>query len=178
MKFMIGLGNPGSEYSRSRHNVGFMVIEQLAKILGAPPWQTSHKLKAETIKLGDLILVKPQDFMNNSGRVTRQVLDFYQKNLQLDQVIVIHDDLDIRLGEYKLQLGKGPKSHNGLLDLDRYLGSQEYWHVRVGVDNRSVEQTGVGGAAYVLANFSPQELEVLAATENDLVQQLKELIDK
>lgn len=178
MKFIVGLGNPGAEYEKSRHNVGFMMVDRLVEELGlANQWQASHKFKAQIIKSGQLVFLKPQDFMNNSGRVVRPVLEFYDSD-SLSDLIVVHDDLDISLGEFKLQLGKGPKVHNGLLDLDRHLGGSGYWHVRVGVDNRTAELRGISGADYVLANFRPDEVEKLRALSQTLIDQLKELIEK
>lgn len=179
MKFIIGLGNPGPEYQKNRHNVGFMLIEQLAENLGSGvSWQSNNKLKAEITKVGSAILIKPQNYMNNSGQVARQVIGFYEKNLNLNDVIVIHDDLDIKLGEYKVQLGKGPKAHNGLIDLDRHLGGSNYWHIRVGVDNRDGERSGISGADYVLANFTTEELSKLSQTNQSLINQLKDMIEK
>lgn len=179
MKYIVGLGNPGAEYQKNRHNVGFMVIDQLVESFGVNvSWQNNSKLKAEIAKVGQIIFVKPQNYMNNSGQVTRQVINFYQKDLNPEDVIVIHDDLDIGLGDYKIQLGKGPKAHNGILDLDRHLGSNNYWHVRVGVDNRPSEMKGIGGADYVLANFMNDELDKLSQTNQNLINQLKDMIEK
>lgn len=178
MKFIVGLGNPGVKYHKNRHNAGFMVIDQLVETLNPGiAWQNNSKLMAEIAKIGHNVFIKPQNFMNNSGQVTRQVIGFYEKVLNSEDVIVIHDDLDIRLGEYKIQLDKGPKSHNGILDLDRHLGGTNYWHVRVGVDNRPPEMQGMGGADYVLSNFMPEELDKLSQTNQYLINQLKDMIE-
>lgn len=178
MKFIIGLGNPGSEYQRNRHNVGFMLVDLLAESLDSGVvWQKNNKLKAEIAKVGSIVLIKPQNYMNNSGQVARQVIGFYEKNLSLSDIIVIHDDLDIAFGEYKIQQGKGPKAHNGLIDLDKHLGGSDYWHIRIGVDNRGGERSGMSGADYVLANFTNEELAKLEQINQSLINQLKDLIE-
>lgn len=178
MKFIIGLGNPGAEYQKNRHNVGFMIIDQLLESMSSDAaWQSNSKLKAEVAKIGQIIFIKPQNYMNNSGQVARQVINFYEKTFNSEDVIVIHDDLDIKLGEYKIQLDKGPKAHNGIIDLDKHLGGSNYWHVRVGVDNRAPEMQGMGGADYVLANFMNEELDKLSQTNQYLINQLKDMIE-
>lgn len=178
MKFIIGLGNPGAEYQKNRHNIGFMLIDQLLEsVSGSAVWQSNNKLKAEIAKIGQTIFIKPQNYMNNSGQVSAQVINFFQKDWKLEDVVVIHDDLDIRLGENKIQLGKGPKAHNGILDLDRHLGGSNYWHVRVGVDSRTPEMKNIGGADYVLENFTSEEMDKLSQTNQSLINQLKDMIE-
>lgn len=178
MKFIIGLGNPGEKYRNNRHNVGFMLIDLLARYMGiAPNWQQNQKLGASYLKNNDLVLIKPQNFMNNSGQVSRQVINFFDKNALSEDIFVIHDDLDLKFGEFKIQLNKGPKSHNGLLDLDRHLGTTNYWHIRVGVDNR-LENSQMSGADYVLEDFTSAEREDLSKMSEALMDQLKSLIEK
>lgn len=178
MKFIIGLGNPGEKYHNNRHNVGFVLLDILVKEMGLEPnWQQNQKLGASYLKNNDLVLIKPQNFMNNSGQVSRQVINFFDKNVKSEDIFVIHDDLDLKFGEFKIQLNKGPKSHNGLLDLDRHLGTTNYWHVRVGVDNR-LSGNQIAGADYVLEDFTPIEMGDLSKTSEALIDQLKSLIEK
>lgn len=138
MKLIIGLGNPGVDYSNTRHNVGHMAIDELQK--------NKH--------LRNVILRKTNTFMNQSGDFVKKQADKYQ--IKPEDVYIIHDDLDIPLGESKIQFGKGPKDHNGVASVDEALGTDQYWHVRVGIDNRPADNRPMG-EEYVLQNFSDDE---------------------
>jgi PTH1 family peptidyl-tRNA hydrolase len=139
MNIVIGLGNPGSEYVGTRHNIGFEIVDGIAEELGVA-FSSSKKTFSEIAKVGNsLLLVKPQTFMNHSGQAVRAVLDYYNvlaSDGDYSNVYVVHDDLDLALGTIKLQFGTGPKSHNGLLSMYEHLGTKQFWHARVGVDNR------------------------------------------
>lgn len=178
MQYIIGLGNPGSEYEKNRHNIGFMVLDLLIdwlKIKGK--FSYNKKFKAEVLKSGDLVFIKPQDYMNNSGQVARAVINFYEKIINLDEVIVLYDDLDIAVGQYKFQLGKGPKVHNGLLDLNKHLGGENYWHARIGVDSRRGDRS-IPGSNYVLSNFNNLELDLISEISSSLFKEIKAVIEK
>lgn len=152
-KLIIGLGNPGQNYINTRHNVGYKVTDELQKQ-----------------KLPKGFVVKKTDvFMNNSGSFVKKFVDTYK--LDLADVYIIHDDLDILLGNYKIQLGRGPKDHNGLASIDAELGSNEYWHVRVGVDRRD-PLNRVIGEEYVLQNFTDEESQILDKTIKEVVKRL------
>lgn len=157
MKAIIGLGNPDKEHERTRHNAGFRVVEELAGRLGAQ-WESSEKFFAEIARAGDVLLVKPQTYMNASGRAVQAVTQFYK--IAPEDVVVVHDDLDIPLGGVKFARGSGPKAHNGLLSIYEMLGTQDFWHLRLGVDGRGGNST-MPGSAYVLAPFDEQEEPVV-----------------
>ena len=165
---IIGLGNPGSRYRFSRHNVGFMAIDQLAtskvewQVKKNPDHQTSSLIFNQT----KLILVKPTTYMNQSGLVAKKLHRQYPQ-ITLNNWFVIHDDLDLELGHYKIRLGGGPKEHNGLRSIYTQLGSKEFWHVRVGIDGRFGDRS-VEGSQYVLQTFSPSELLTLKQVLVDL----------
>jgi PTH1 family peptidyl-tRNA hydrolase len=142
MKIIIGLGNPGEDYKNTRHNVGHMVIDGLL---------ASKLPKGITAK-------KTNTFMNESGEFVKEVTD--KQKTDLKDLYIVHDDLDIKLGDYKIQFGRGPKDHNGLASVDKHLGTDEYWHVRVGVDNRPLDGRPMG-EEYVLQNFTDEERAVL-----------------
>lgn len=165
MTYLFGLGNPGIEYAHSRHNVGFMAIDHLVAKQQLPSLNFQKKWQAEVLKSNELMLVKPHTFMNDSGKAARAIVSFYESDLAaaLPRIFVVFDDLDLPLGSFKLQFGKGPKVHNGLLSLYQHLGSEQFWHVRVGVDNRQGQRT-MPGSAYVLASFSPEERAILDQT--------------
>ncbi len=171
MKVIVGLGNPGPEYQRSRHNVGFMVLDELAQ---GKSWSKSKSglLEECWLKSGteELLLIKPQTFMNKSGEAVKYVMKKHPGLISQD-LWVIHDDLDLELGNYKIQLGVGPKQHHGLLSIYDQLDSADFWHVRIGVDGRQgLRQTSPD--RYVLMNFSPAESEILTSIIQQAVEQI------
>lgn len=155
MKIIVGLGNPGEKYKNTRHNAGFLFVEKMA---GKEIFRFDKKFEAEILELDGLMLVKPQTFMNESGRSVRKILDFYK--LTVDDLVVAHDDLDLELGERKLQAGVGPKVHNGVNSIEQYLG-KDFLRVRLGIDNRKNVPTDLSGADYVLDNFGKEEKDRL-----------------
>lgn len=171
MKLIVGLGNKGDEYKETRHNAGFMAIDRLFERLGnGKKISTDKKFESEMVKLKDVILVKPQTFMNNSGRAVRKIMDYYK--LELGDLVVIHDDLDIRMGEYKIQKGIGPKIHNGLSSVEQTLGNKDFLRIRIGVDNRQSNLFYGSGADYVLAKLSLGEKELMETTIEKALNEL------
>ncbi|KKU18172.1 MAG: Peptidyl-tRNA hydrolase [Candidatus Pacebacteria bacterium GW2011_GWA1_46_10] len=168
MKILIGLGNPGREYQRSRHNVGFRVLELLAKKLDIT-FTDSPRLFSQVGKLNDWLLVKPKTFVNGSGQAVRAVLNFYK--LSPAALTVVHDDLDLPFGTWKSQFGTGPKIHNGLLSIYQALGTRDFTHLRIGVDNRAGKRTMLG-KDYVLQPFSSQEERELRVVVEEVVKYL------
>lgn len=168
MKIIVGLGNPGAEYRKSRHNTGFMVLDRLAQKLSLSSWRCKKNFKAEIVlgksHLDELvILVKPQTFMNNSGEAVRAVLDYYKKEIGeawQDSLYIVYDDLDLILGSFKIQPARGPKIHNGLLSINQHLKTLSFWHVRVGIDGRNGIRE-IPGSNYLLQNFSLDEVKKL-----------------
>lgn len=147
MKIVIGLGNPGTDYSGTRHNVGHMMVEELQKM-----------------KIPNAILKETDVFMNQSGEFVSGQLKKYK--IDPEDLYIIHDDLDIVLGEFKIQFGRGPKDHNGLRSVDEALGTDQYWHVRIGVDNRPLDARPMG-EEYVLQNFTDEEkLKILGVIKS------------
>jgi peptidyl-tRNA hydrolase, PTH1 family len=133
VKLIVGLGNPGRDYESSRHNAGFWVVEELARRHGGA-FRAEPKFSAELARtrIGghELWLVKPQDYMNNSGRVTAAVATFYK--VEPAQLLVVHDELDLPPAEVRLKEGGGAGGHNGLKDLIAHLG-EGFWRLRLGV---------------------------------------------
>lgn len=156
MKLIVGLGNPGKEYQNTRHSAGFEFVDRISD--GAR-FNLDSKSESLTYKENDFLFVKPQTFMNESGRSVRKIMDFYK--LGTEEVIIAHDDLDLKLGEYKIQKGVGPKIHNGVSSVESNLASKDFLRVRIGVDNREKSMYGGSGADYVLGKFSKEELEIL-----------------
>ena len=176
MKAIIGLGNVGEKYEETRHNVGFMVVDILSSKVSKENWSVNKRFQSLLISnMSSVVFIKPQTMMNNSGDAVKKIVDFYK--VWPDDLWIIHDDLDIRLGEYKIQKGKGPREHNGLLSVYEKLGVSDFWHVRMGVDNRDPDNR-VLGEDYVLQQFSEAEIEtfnlVIDKMVTELVEKLRE----
>lgn len=178
MNVVFGLGNPGSQYEQTRHNAGFMMVDEWVKS-AANTFQVSRseKFKAELMKSSEALLVKPLTFMNESGFTAKQVLSFQtefkrQPEETLKHVFVAHDDLDIEVGKYKLHFGRGPKVHNGLRSIYDHLHSDQFWHVRIGVDGRRGDRT-LPGHEYVLQGFKPDEKLLLVQCIDRVIAELK-----
>lgn len=156
MKLIVGLGNPGVEYAGTRHNIGFDVVDKIVSGKTSSP-EVSKKLNAIVYKLGELILVKPQTFMNLSGNSVKATLDFYK--IELTDLLVIHDDVDLDFGEIKHQYDRGSAGHNGIESIIASLGSKEFHRLRVGVGRP--ENPKIETADFVLQKFSKTDDEVV-----------------
>lgn len=159
MKLIIGLGNPGEEYKSTRHNVGYMVIDEL---------------KTQKLKLKSAFVSKTNTFMNESGEFVKHLISQYP-NISISDIYIVHDDLDIKLGEYKIQFGRGPRDHNGILDIEDKLGTKDFWRVRVGIDNRPLDNKPMG-EEYVLQNFTTEELEKLRTVIKEVCREISHLL--
>jgi len=162
MKIIVGLGNPGDLYVRSRHNAGIMLVDQIFNLqysIFNETYGWRRKKNILVAEFPDLILVKTGEyFMNESGSIVR---DFFKTSpYSLDNFYLSHDDLDIRLGEYKIQFGTGPKVHNGVEAVEKTLGTKEFNRIRIGIDNRS-DANRIPGEEYVLQKFMMEEREIL-----------------
>lgn len=159
MKIIIGLGNPGRRYCRTRHNVGFMVVDALAGSLGI---DVSHEKYHALVGRGRLdseeaLLVKPQTYMNESGSAARSILRYTSATVA--DLIVVHDDLDLPVGSVRVKAGGGHGGHNGLRSLMEQLGSADFTRVRIGI-GRPVP--GRDAADYVLSPFAAAEQQAAA----------------
>jgi PTH1 family peptidyl-tRNA hydrolase len=170
IKLIVGLGNTGSEYAKTRHNAGFMFVDEFhRRLLSDLNWKHQSDFKADIIKsAGDeFIIAKPTTMMNLSGEAVRAIMDFYK--LKPDDVLVAHDDMDIALGEYKIQFGKGPKVHNGLASIEQHLSTENFWRLRLGIENREVKgNKGIPGMTYALQRFQESELTLLHKAIDDV----------
>lgn len=155
MKLIVGLGNPGTKYLLTRHNIGFIVIDALAMAFGAGPFR--DELKAQTCKIKienqDCLLVKPQTFMNLSGESVRPLMEYYKA--QASDLLVIQDEVDLPFGKIRFHIKRGSGGHNGIKSLHQHIGHDEYARLKMGVGKPSDPRFAV--ADYVLANFSKEE---------------------
>lgn len=132
MKLIVGLGNPGGQYKDTRHNIGFMVVEKLAHELSdGVVWAEDTKKKVATAKAGEVLLVKPQTFMNSSGIAVKALVDFYK--LAPSDVWVIHDDLDLPIGKIRIREQGGSAGHNGMESIMKHLGTDRLIRFRLGI---------------------------------------------
>lgn len=153
MYLIVGLGNPGTKYEHTRHNLGFMVLDLLA---GSANWES--KYDSQLLKLSDVILAKPQTFMNNSGQAVAEIRKFYPA--PDEQIIVVHDELDLPLGSIKIQKNISGAGHNGVQSIIDELGTQDFIRVRLGMNNPELRGQ-IPGEAYVLQPFKPEEEDIL-----------------
>ncbi len=157
MKLVVGLGNPGVGYAKTRHNAGFLVAEKL--------------LEAKLPK--SAVVKKSSVFMNDSGSFVEKLVNQYK--LASTDLYIIHDDLDIPLGLYKIQFGVGPKVHNGITSVEENLRTKDFWRVRVGVDNRNPDNREVG-EEYVLEDFKEEERKVLGGVIEKICKEINHLL--
>jgi peptidyl-tRNA hydrolase, PTH1 family len=163
MRLIVGLGNPGKNYEKNRHNTGFMMVDQLAEKNGLK-WRTNGKCKALTAGSPDFLLVKPQTFMNLSGESVSCLLNYYK--VKGEDLLVIHDDVDLALGKVKKQFGGGSAGHKGIENIILRLGTPEFWRIRVGVGRPEEKDFEIED--WVLSDFSPEEMGIVREIEPDL----------
>ncbi len=183
MMLIIGLGNPGKKYINNRHNVGYMFVDYLASLesLRVNEFENDKFSNSQLVKLvinnNELILAKPLTFMNNSGiavgkLVSKLINSPNSQTRQINNLLIIHDDLDIPLGKFHIQFGVGPQLHNGLESIEKHLKTKDFYRIRIGVDNRQPKylshgrdidnkQKWIDGETYTLQNFLSQEKKLL-----------------
>jgi PTH1 family peptidyl-tRNA hydrolase len=155
---IVGLGNPGPDYAATRHNIGFMALDALAEHCRALPWKKKFRGEAATADYSahSMLLLKPMTYMNLSGESVGEALRFHK--LAPENVIVIHDDLDLQTGQAKIKQGGGSGGHNGIKSIDAHIGPN-YWRIRLGI-GRPGESADKGNAVtnYVLNPFAKSDL--------------------
>jgi PTH1 family peptidyl-tRNA hydrolase len=168
---VVGLGNPGREYARNRHNVGYLVVDELARRHGGA-WRSKFSGQLAEIRLDGhkIAMLKPETYMNESGRAVSAAARFYK--LEPGEVLVIHDEGDFELGRLELKVGGGLGGHNGLRSIVQHLKTQDFLRLRIGV-GRPERGDPRPLADYVLSNFEPHDdAETLVAGAADAVEQL------
>lgn len=158
MKIIVGLGNPGKPYENTRHNIGFDVIDALAKKWDAPLTNSKFNGMYATVHRpeGKVLLVKPLTYMNLSGECVGPLMDYF--DIDVEDLIVIYDDLDLETGKLRLRQKGSAGGHNGIKSLIHHLGTQEFNRIRVGVNR---PPTGMKVADYVLSKFSNEDQVVI-----------------
>ena len=153
---VVGLGNPGPEYETTRHNVGFMAVQYF--VGSDTTWK--NELFAKTVKVDvdgvRIIFAMPQTFMNNSGRAVRAIVDYYK--IPIENVTVIHDDMDLKLGESRTKVGGSSAGHNGIKSIDSAIG-REYRRIRIGIGHPRDLGLPIDAADWVLGKFTRAQLD-------------------
>lgn len=167
MHLVVGLGNPGKEYEKTRHNVGFSCVDALREKLALTDWTSSKKLDG-VIAEGQmnetrLILLKPQTFMNNSGESVAAASQFYK--IKPENLWVVYDDIDLPLGKLRLRKEGSAGTHNGMKSLITHLGFSDFPRLRIGIESRGVHAASAQDlSSFVLSKFLPEEEEIFQKT--------------
>jgi len=157
MYLIAGLGNPGEKYSQTRHNIGFLIIDEIIKNLSTTNNINNPNFKANVVKNSTCLYVKPQTFMNLSGESIVAIANYY--NIPNEHIIIIHDDIDLPFSAIKYKIGGGHGGHNGLKSIDEHC-EKDYIRIRVGVGKPSDKKDV---ANYVLSNFNKEEIIELSS---------------
>ncbi len=173
MWLIAGLGNPGSKYLLTRHNVGFMAVDSFLRSIGNPPEKKEHKSLTYSFSMEDqkIIMAKPQTYMNNSGEAIQAICHFYK--IEPEKVIILHDEIEQPFKQLKIQTKRGHGGHNGIRDIHEKLSSDAYYRIRIGVGRPDGK---MDVARYVLSPFSKEEIEELPDMLNRISDGIESLI--
>ncbi len=165
MKLIVGLGNPGDEYKNTRHNIGFQLLDYIAREKNVEFLR--NKFNGDYIDLSingeKVILLKPLSYMNLSGSVVQKFVSYYKINL--DDILIIQDDLDMSFGKIKIVYDSSSGGHNGIKDIERCLGSRKYARLKIGI----AHDKSIDTKDYVLGKFSKEEENILLQVDKNLV---------
>lgn len=182
-QLIVGLGNPGAKYDRTRHNIGFDVVDLLAQYwhISLTEQKKFHGLFGEGVAPGGKIrLLKPQTYMNNSGQAMRAVIDWYK--LPPESVLVIYDDMDLPIGKIRLRLLGSAGCHNGMKSAIAHLGTQNFPRLRIGIGSAKTDKGDKDTVSHVLGKFAPNEAvimtEVVQLAANSIEYSLKQGVEK
>jgi len=167
VNIIIGLGNPESKYKNTPHNIGFEVIDKIAKEKDFPEFRLAKKFKALISEKDEIILVKPETFMNLSGQSVKAIKSFYKT----ENILVIHDDIDLILGSFKVSRNSGSAGHRGIESIIKELGTKDFERIRVGVQPEKGKPKEV--EKYVLKKFVKKQREVLKPTILEIMETLE-----
>lgn len=173
MKLVVGLGNKGNNYNNTRHNIGFDIVDKYLEKYGAVNWKSKFNgLYSEFNICGEkVVFLKPQSYMNLSGEVVRKFVDFYKINIS--NILVISDDLDLKIGNYRLRSTGSAGGHNGLKNIELHLGTKDYKRLKIGISSSNLMDT----KDYVLGKFSSEELCILKEINVDIFNLLDDYFE-
>ena len=185
MKLIIGLGNPDQEYQNTRHNVGFMMLEHIARKNDCGEFEFNKKLNSLVVKCkvgrSPAVLSKPQTYMNKTGEATSKLKSFYKT--KSEDIILVHDDLDIEFGNFKMSFGKNSGGHKGVESVIKALKTKNFWRLRIGTAKKALklarEQSDKKRdefvMKFVLSKFSPSEQEELKKLFKEAYERLESM---
>jgi len=163
MKLIVGLGNPGVKYEKTRHNFGWRVVEQIREQLKLSDWHSEKKFRSlicqANLNRQKFILAKPETFMNNSGPAVKKIANYYR--IPTEEILVVHDDIDLPLGQIKIQQSRGAAGHKGVQSIINHLGSKDFIRMRMGIEPAQAEN--IETEKFVLGKFTDQEEEIVQA---------------
>lgn len=199
MKIIVGLGNPGKKYEKTRHNVGFMMVDKLHREWDFPEFKFNKKIDTE-ISVGKIsvssraeqsgvegsckniiseekiLLAKPMTFMNNSGEVVKKIMRFYK--LKPADLVVIHDDLDIELGKYKIAVDSSSAGHQGVQNIIDQIGTQKFKRIRIGIEGEKRRKNRLMlSDEFVLKNFTSAEQEIIQNNFDEIIYFLPNILN-
>ena len=173
MKIIAGLGNPGAEYAHTKHNVGFMLVDVLAEKLSAASWKEDFFSALTEVRIGGekVFLVKPLTYMNNSGEALGSMLSYYK--LDVDDLVVVHDDMDIPAGMVRIRRKGSSGGHNGIKSIIAHVGSEDFARVRIGIGRPPAGWTVIH---HVLAPFSTEDAPKIRAAIDYLLPAVESIV--
>lgn len=171
MKLIIGLGNPGKEYENTRHNIGFMVVDNYLKNR-EPKWQSKFKGSYTTLTINNekVFFLKPYTYMNLSGTSVREIMTFYK--IQPENILVIHDDLDLPLGKIRIKTNSSAGGHNGIKSIIDALATDSFIRLKIGISHNKNYDT----KDYVLGHFNKEEVEILKNTLQETINVIDDFL--
>ena len=170
MKLFFGLGNPGKQYQNTRHNLGQMIINNYLEAQRAEHIRIKSKLNSSLIEINKNIFAISTDYMNESGIAIQEVVAFYK--ISPKNIYLIHDDLDLPVGEWRLQFDRGPAGHNGVKSVIENLGTQAFWRIRVGIGKPEFDSA----EQYVLKPFSKEEKVIITETIDKILKEISNIL--
>jgi len=173
MFLIIGLGNPLKKYINTRHNVGFMAIDKFKENNNFPEFKFDKKSNSLLSKKGNIILLKPQTFMNESGKSVKKIIK--DKNIKLENLIVVHDDIDLIIGKIKIVKDRGSAGHKGVESIINELKTKNFIRIRIGIGFQSEKPKDTKN--FVINNFTKEEKEIINKTLEEVNEAIKIIIE-
>ena len=170
MKLFFGLSNPGKQYQNTRHNLGQMIIKKYVETHDRASLLNKSKLQCQLCEIDKNIFAISSGYMNESGIALQKVAAFYK--ISPENIYIIHDDLDLPVGEWRLQFDRGPAGHNGVKSVIENLGTQAFWRIRVGIGKPEFDNT----EEYVLKPFSKEEKMLISETLDKILTEIENLV--
>jgi len=171
MKLIVGLGNPDQKYQNTRHNLGQNIVIDYVQAHHDAPLKNKPKFSAQIFEYQKNLFVVPLDYMNNSGVSVQKIANFYK--ISPIDIYIVHDDLDLAVGDYKVQFDRGPAGHNGIKSIIEHLGTQQFNRIRIGIgkpiDNIPIED-------YVLQPFSKEESAIINTLTPEIFKEIENIL--